>query len=153
MCADPLPRTPGTEKMAFPDTNSPLPLLSLVFRLSRFHSLELYKSLDVWGQGSVAAPMSRCLWAGLRHYTPGSSFGTSLRTHMKKVVLCNWMTMWGLFSDVLTMSQQPVVPVTHELNLYWNRNRKSLQLSCEKQRVMSFHFALSHQQVYFSPAE
>lgn len=90
MCADPLPRTPGTEKMAFPDTNSPLPLLSLVFRLSRFHSLELYKSLDVWGQGSVAAPMSRCLWAGLRHYTPGSSFGTSLRTHMKKVVL--WCT-------------------------------------------------------------
>lgn len=43
------------------------------------------------------------------------------------------------------MSQQPVVPVTHELDLYWKRNRKSLQLSCEKQLVWSFRFALSHQ--------
>lgn len=44
-----------------------------------------------------------------------------------------------------------MIPVTHALNLYWNYNRKSLQLSCEKQLVLSFHFALSHQQIFFHP--
>lgn len=131
--------------MAFPDPNSPLPPLPppnppLLLRISHL-SLSFFVAVSESRRGvkvQQQLPMSRCLRASLLAIAP------SLRTYMKNTLLL-WSDgmdfgVGGVGGEVVFRRPNrnpaaPVVPVTHELRLYWNHNRKSLQLSCEKQPV------------------
>lgn len=108
-CTGPLPRTLGTEKMAFPDPHSPLPPPPppnppLLLRISHL-SLSFFVVVSESRRGvkvQQQPPMSRCLRASLLAIAP------SLRTYMKKMLLLRSDGMdFGrgggeLFSDVLT---------------------------------------------------